>query len=375
MIDRVGQQLGDYRLMRLIGKGGFADVYLGEHIRRKTLTAVKVLHARLAQDNLKSFLNEARSFRLKHTHIMQILDFGLEDDTGYLVMDYAPNGSLRQRHPKGSQLPLPTIVTYVRQIADALQYAHDEGVIHRDIKPDNMLLGQNDQVLLSDFGIASIAQTVTSLNLRDQAGTVTYMAPEQLQGKPRPASDQYSLGIVVYEWICGSRPFQGTFTEIHGQHLAAPPPSLRGRVPSLPASVEEVVMTALAKDPRHRFATMHAFANALEQAYLISLPPAPTLYQQVIVPPKTAAPLEMKPVQQVPSQRSASIALPPVTDYKPLPLPPPSPLPPVLQPGSGTLSMPVASPDTYTVSRPTSGEPPASVPPAKKKRKWFFTEK
>src|SRR5579872_2535769 len=270
MTNRVGQHFGDYRLMQLIGKGGFADVYLGEHVRRKTLTAVKVLHARLAQDNLKSFLNEARSFRLKHPHIIQMLDFGLEDDFPYLVMDYAPNGSLRQRHPKGAQLPLPTIVTYVKQIADALQYAHDEGVIHRDIKPDNMLLAQDDRVLLSDFGIASIAQTVASLNLRDQAGTVTYMSPEQLQGRPRPASDQYSMGIVVYEWIAGNRPFKGTFTEIHSQHLAALPPSLRERVPSLPAAIEEVVMTALTKDPRHRFANIRAFANALEQAYLIS---------------------------------------------------------------------------------------------------------
>jgi serine/threonine protein kinase len=343
--------------MRLIGTGGFADVYLGEHVRRKTLTAVKVLHARLAQDNLKSFLNEARSFRLKHPHIIQILDFGLEDDSGYLVMDYAPDGSLRQRHPKGTQVPLSTIVTYVRQIGDALQYAHDEGVVHRDIKPDNMLLGQNDQVLLSDFGIASIAQTVTSLNLRDQAGTVSYMAPEQLQGKPRPASDQYSLGIVVYEWICGSRPFQGTFTEIHSQHLAAPPPSPRVHVPTLPVSVEEVVMTALAKDPRHRFANMRAFANALEQAYLFSLPPAPTYYQPVIIPP-----------------RPASTALPPVTDYKPSPPSHQQLQPPAPQPASGTLSMPVASPDTYTVSRPLN-EPPASTPPVKKKRKWFFTEK
>jgi serine/threonine protein kinase len=253
-----------------------------------------------------------------------------------------------------AQLPLPIIVTYIKQISETLQYAHDEGVIHRDIKPDNMLLGQDDRLLLSDFGIASIAQTATSLTLRDQVGTVTYMAPEQLQGKPRLASDQYSLGIVVYEWISGSRPFEGTFTEIHSQHLAALPPSLRERVPSLPPSIEEVVMTALTKDPRHRFANMRAFANALEQAYLISLPPVPVHYQPVDIATK-------------PEARPASTALPPVTDYTPTP-----PRPPL--PASGTLSMPVASPNTYTVSRPTS-EPLASAPPAKKKRKWFFTGK
>ncbi len=133
-------------------------------------------------------------------------------------------------------------------------------------------------------------------------------------------------------------------------------------------------MTALAKDPRHRFANMRAFANALEQAYLFSLPPAPTFYQPVIMPSMPVAPLEMKPVQQAPAQRPASTALPPVTDYKPSPPSYQQPQPPAPQPASGTLSMPVASPDTYTVSRPIS-EPSASVPPVKKKRKWFFTGK
>ncbi len=265
-MDRVGQQFGDYRLIRLIGQGGFAAVYLGEHSRRKTPAAVKVLHTRLANDNVKAFLNEARSFRLRHPHIVQIIDFGLEDDFPFLVMEYAPNGSLRQCHPRGTQLPLDMIVSNVRQITDALQYAHDEGVVHRDIKPDNMLLGRQNEVLLSDFGIASIAHSTQSMDVQDQAGTINYMAPEQLQGKPRPASDQYALGVVVYEWICGERPFQGTFAEIFSQHLSVPPPLLRERVPTLPLAVEEVVMTALAKDPRSRFAKVSMLANALEQA-------------------------------------------------------------------------------------------------------------
>src|SRR5436305_14958230 len=140
MDDLVGQQFGNYRLIRLIGQGGFADVYLSEHIRHKTSVAVKVLHRQLASDNVKILLNEARTFRLKHPHIVQLLDFGLERDYPFLVMEYAPNGSLRQHYPKGTQLPLIDIVSYVKQVADALQYAHDEGIIHRDIKPDNMLL-------------------------------------------------------------------------------------------------------------------------------------------------------------------------------------------------------------------------------------------
>ena len=262
----VGEEFGEYRLISLIGRGGFADVYLGEHARHKTVAAVKVLHSRLEHGNVKSFLNEARSIRLRHPHIVHMLDFGLEDDIPFLVMEYAPNGSLRQCYPKGTQLQLGTIRRYVKQLADALHYAHHEGVIHRDIKPDNMLLGKQRELLLSDFGIASIAHTTGSMSEEDQAGTVNYMAPEQLRGRPRPASDQYALGIVVYAWICGSRPFLGTFAEIYSQHLSALPPSLRKRVPALPVAVEQVVMTALAKDPHRRFTSIAAFANAFEHA-------------------------------------------------------------------------------------------------------------
>ena len=262
----VGEEFGEYRLIRLIGRGGFADVYLGEHSRHKTVVAVKVLTTRLEHGNVKSFLNEARSMRLRHPHIVQMLDFGLEDDVPYLVMEYAPNGSLRQRYPKGTQLPLGTIRRYVKHIASALQYAHHEGVIHRDIKPDNILLGNQRELLVSDFGIASLAHSTGSMGEEDQAGTINYMAPEQLQGRPRPASDQYALGIVVYEWICGTRPFHGTFAEIYSQHLSTPPPSLRQHVPTLPIVVEQVVITALAKDPHHRFPSIVAFASAFEQA-------------------------------------------------------------------------------------------------------------
>jgi serine/threonine protein kinase len=147
--------------------------------------------------------------QLKHMHIVLVLEFGIERATPFLVMDYAPKGTLRQAHPRGSALPLPLVVTYVKQIAAALQYAHDAKLIHRDVKPENILLGSYGEVLLSDFGIAVTAHHTSSLKTLDHAGTPPYMAPELIQGKPRPASDQYALGIVVYEWLCGERPFQG----------------------------------------------------------------------------------------------------------------------------------------------------------------------
>lgn len=265
--NRVGQQIGDYYLLQLLGKGGFAEVYLGEHVNRKSLAAIKVLHARIAKDNIRGFLNEARSIRLKHPHIIPILDFGLEDDYPYLAMEYAPNGSLRQRHPKGTRLPTETIITYVKQVADALQYAHDEKVVHRDIKPENMLIGKQHDILLADFGIATIAQSTRHQSPQDMAGTITYMAPEQIQGKPRMASDQYSLGIVVYEWIAGKRPFSGSLSELIGQHISTDPPSLLEFVPTLPPAVEEVVMKSLAKDPKGRFDRISDFSLALESAF------------------------------------------------------------------------------------------------------------
>ena len=173
MADRVGQQLGNYRLVRLIGSGGFADVYLGEHVYLNTPVAVKILQAKVADDDLQGFLNEARTIaHLVHPHIVRVMDFGVQDEIPFLVMDYASNGTLRKLHPKGTQLPLSTIVSYVKQVAFALQYAHDEKFIHRDIKPENMLLGRRTEVLLSDFGIALIAQSSRYQNTRDVAGTV-----------------------------------------------------------------------------------------------------------------------------------------------------------------------------------------------------------
>ena len=267
MVDHVGQQLGNYRLSRLIGHGGFAEVYLGEHIHLNTQAAIKVLQIRLTGSHLEQFRNEARTIAsLVHPNIVRVLDFGVEDDIPFLVMDYAPNGTLRQRHPRGVPLPPISIVPYVEQAAAALQYAHDRRLIHRDVKPENMLVGRNEDVLLSDFGLVMIAQSTSSQTTKEMAGTLPYMAPEQINGKPRPASDQYALGIVTYEWLSGERPFQGSFVEIATQHLVTPPAPLHGKVAGISPAVEEVVFTALAKDPQQRFASVHAFAAAFEQA-------------------------------------------------------------------------------------------------------------
>jgi predicted ATPase len=267
MADRVGQQLGNYRLVSLLGQGGYAEVYLGQHVRFDMQAAVKVLHAHLTGKEAEHFQQEAETIaKLAHPSIVRVLDFDVQEGVPFLVMDYAPNGSLRRRHPAGEMVPLAQIVSYVKQVADALEYAHEHKVVHRDVKPENMLLGRREEVLLSDFGIATVAHSTGSLGVEAAVGTFAYMAPEQIQGHPRPASDQYALGVTVYEWLCGERPFSGSFTELVTQHLWESPPSLLGRAPVISPEVEQVVLRALAKDPKQRFATVAAFAGALEQA-------------------------------------------------------------------------------------------------------------
>jgi eukaryotic-like serine/threonine-protein kinase len=267
MTEHIGRQFGNYQLTRLLGQGGFADVYLGEHVYLKTQAAIKVLQLRLSGTNLESFLNEARTIaHLEHPNIVAVLDFGVQGTIPFLVMSYAPNGTLRQRYPRGNAPPLSTVVTYVKQVAGALQYAHDQRVIHRDVKPENLLLGRTNDILLSDFSIAQATQSSSHQSTQAFAGTVTYMAPEHIKGKPRPASDQYALGIVAYEWLSGDRPFHGSFMDLCTQQMTASPPPLRTKIPTISPAVEAVVMTALAKDPQKRFNSVWAFANALEQA-------------------------------------------------------------------------------------------------------------
>ena len=204
---------------------------------------------------------------ITNPNIVRILDFGIEDQTPFLMMDFAPHGTIRQRYPRGTLLPVPTAVSYTGQVADALQLAHDERVVHRDVKPENLLLGRRNEVLLSDFGIAVLMHRPHDLNLYNTAGTLRYMAPEQLQGQPCLASDQYALAIVVYEWLCSRCPIEGSSAmEVAMQHLSHTPQPLREQVPTIPAPVEQVVVKALAKNPQERFGSIQDFAEALELA-------------------------------------------------------------------------------------------------------------
>ena len=266
MINRVGLQLGNYRLLQLLGKGGFAEVYLGKHGYLQSYAALKVLQMSLSEKEAQRFQVEAQTLvRLTHPHIVRVLDFFVEQGMPVLVMDYAPGGTLRQRHSSGSRLSLTTVVDYVGQISQALQYAHSHGIIHRDVKPENILLGAHHRLLLGDFGLALLSPTPQLFSTRELAGTLPYMAPEQLRGKPSFASDQYALAVMVYEWLCGECPFTGSYWEVIHQQVSVMPRPLREHRPDLAEAVEAVVLRALAKDPAERFGSVQAFAEALEQ--------------------------------------------------------------------------------------------------------------
>jgi serine/threonine protein kinase len=280
MNERVGQQVGSYRLLEVLGIGGQAVVYLGEHVFLKRQSAIKLLHeeqGRLTKHEIEQFLKEAQMIaRLRHPHIVTVHEYALDEQgMPFLVMDYYPHGTLRQRHRPGERLSLSIVVDYVKQGALALQYAHEQRIIHRDVKPGNMLLGQQGETVLSDFGIATVAHRTSSLQTQDNPGTPPYMAPEQIQRKPTPASDQYALAIVAYQWLAGHRPLDGVslgLAQIGNPNF--PIPLLRAHRRDLPRPMEEVMQQALAPDPQARFPSIQEFADALERA---SQNPAPPL--------------------------------------------------------------------------------------------------
>ena len=267
MMEQVEQRLGNYRLIQPLGKGAFADVYLGEHLYLNTPVAIKVLRSQLDSLTLADFLSEARHVsHLVHPHIVRVFDFGLEDQAPFLVEDYAPNGNLRQLHPPGTRAPLPAIVSYVMALASALQYTHDQHVIHRDLKPENVLLGPKHEVLLSDFGLALLTSATASLQIKERFGTLAYMAPELILGQPCPASDQYALAVMAYEWLSGQRPFGGSAAHLSNQHLYVVPASLCERHPEIPRAVEQVIFKGLSKNPSQRFVDVLSFATAFAEA-------------------------------------------------------------------------------------------------------------
>ncbi|HET8627369.1 MAG TPA: serine/threonine-protein kinase, partial [Thermomicrobiales bacterium] len=272
---------GRYRLDRLIGVGGFARVFLATDLLLKRLVAVKVLNPDLGgeADFLARFAREAQAVAaLEHPHILGVHDYGEAGGTAYLVMPYVEGGSLHDRLRAAGRLAPGEAAEYLRQAAAALDYAHARGVVHRDVKPQNLLLRDGGaRLLLSDFGIAKVLGAASAHSRTGVVGTLAYMAPEQFEGHVGPATDVYALGCVLFQLLTGRLPYDGTTEQVLYGHLAAPVPALaaHSRAPlALPPGVQGVVARALAKRPEARFATAGELAGAFAAA-LAGAPAAP----------------------------------------------------------------------------------------------------
>lgn len=279
MTDLTGQTLGRYRLIRLIGRGGMADVYKAHDPELDRTVAIKVLSPQLANDPdfIGRFRHEARAIAgLRHQAIVRVHDFGTQGDTCYMVTEHIDGPSLlevlcglaRVEDMTARTLPPDAVVRLVAAVCSALDYAHERDMVHRDIKPANVLLTGDLQPVVSDFGIARLAQATSYTAPGMILGTVHYMAPEQAEGREVDRRcDIYSTGVMTYEALTGSVPFRGETTgAVVAQLLTAPTPSARDACPELPAAVDVVLARAMAKAPADRFDTAGELAEALRRS-------------------------------------------------------------------------------------------------------------
>ena len=257
-----------YRLERKLGSGGMADVWLAEDQELGRRVAVKILHERYASDEqfVERFRREAtHAAGLSHPNIVSIFDRGVADGSYYIVMEYIEGRTLKELVVTRGPCPVPVAISYTRQILAALRYAHKNGIIHRDIKPHNVLVDREGRVKVADFGIAR-AGTSEMTEAGSIVGTAQYLSPEQARGAPvDESSDLYSTGIVLYELLTGTVPFTGeTPVEIAMKHLSATPEPPSARRPEIPRDLDLVVLRALAKEPADRYRSAGELDRDLE---------------------------------------------------------------------------------------------------------------
>lgn len=265
----IGRTLGKYKIVELLGQGGMATVYIGYQQAVDRRVAIKVLppHPGLDDQFIDRFQIEARTIaRLQHPHILPLYDYGSEDDILYLAMAYIEGGTLDDRIARGP-MTLRSAEKTLREVASAMDYAHRQGVIHRDIKPGNILIDREGHALLADFGIAKIADSA-NLTGTGVVGTPAYMAPEQAQGGVVDhRADIYALGVVVYQMITGRQPFTGdTPMQVLLKVMQEPAPDILDMTDGLPPALSEVMHTVLAKDPQERYQSAVEFAEAFSRA-------------------------------------------------------------------------------------------------------------
>src|SRR5579864_5504004 len=245
-----------YRIVARIGKGGMAEGFRGyDHVLEREV-AVKVLTDR-SDDVCRRFLLEAQSMaRLNHPNIVAVYDVGVDDNRSYIILEYVRGKTLRESNVK--ELPLEKAIGMAVQVLEALQYAHAQGIIHRDIKPGNVMLTEDGAVKVMDFGLARRMSDISNLTHSGEiVGTIAYLPPERFMGKSGDrASDLYSVGVLLYELVCGTLPFpleSGDLVAVMYAHVNDRPKPLRSLKPTIPSALERIVMRLLSKNPTHRY--------------------------------------------------------------------------------------------------------------------------
>src|SRR3954464_11912968 len=257
---------GRYELVELVGTGGMSSVYKAHDRLLERNVALKILHPHYGDDEeyVERFRREARAVaQMSHPNIVTVIDRGEDDGQQFIVFEYVDGENLKQHVERSGPLPARRAVELALAIADALAFAHEHGLVHRDVKPQNVLLNGDGETKVTDFGIArsldvehGVTQTGTVM------GTSNYLSPEQAGGHSvTPATDVYSLGIVLYELLTAEVPFPGeNFVAVAMKHLNEPPPDVLERRPDVPMRLAAAIDRALAKDPEQRFASMDQFA-------------------------------------------------------------------------------------------------------------------
>ena len=278
----IGQTIADYRLLRILGKGGMGAVFLGQRLDdSQAQVAIKILlPSQYVLSETRTafqarFMREAKTLSsLHHPHIVPVLSYGKMDELSYIVMPYLPGGTLSSRiQTKRKPIPFAEITRYAHQLADALDYAHAQGIVHRDIKPGNVLLDADGNLFLSDFGIARFFESspdvlstvsVSLTSTGEVFGTPSYMAPELFRGElAEPPADVYALGVMLYQLVTGRVPFQGKGPlDVGIKHISETPLPARGLRPELPEPAEAALLRALAKSPGERFASAGELVDA-----------------------------------------------------------------------------------------------------------------
>jgi len=298
-----GQKINDrYEIIKTIGEGGMANVYLASDQILERNVAIKVLRGDLSNDEkfIRRFKREALSVsNLSHPNIVEVYDVGEEEGNYYIVMEYIEGKTLKQLLQKRGALTLTEVIDIMSQLTDGLSHAHDAYIIHRDIKPQNIMIQDNGLIKITDFGIAMALNSTQLTQTNSVMGSVHYLPPEQANGKGSTIkSDIYSLGILMYELLAGSVPFKGdTAVEIALKHMKEKVPSIRKQNPTIPQSVENIILKSTAKNPKNRYDTvkeMHAdLKSAMEKTNekrLVYEYPENDLEETKVIPPVTKEP-------------------------------------------------------------------------------------